>query len=93
MIADLYPEIEPAALSPSYRELTRQALRPSARCADVVLTMSPWTAGAIARRYDVEPERIVVTPPAVDAEADVAMAEDVPAAELAKLGVPKNFLF
>ena len=91
MIADLYPEIEPAALSPSYRELTRQAMRPSARCADVVLTMSQWTAGDIARRYDVEPERIVVTPPAVDVE--VAMAEDVPDAELAKLGVPERFLF
>jgi glycosyltransferase involved in cell wall biosynthesis len=91
MIADLYPEIEPAALSPSYRELTRQAMRPSARCADVVLTMSPWTAEDIARRYDVEPERIVVTPPAVDDE--VATAEDVPAAELAKLSVPERFLF
>jgi len=91
MIADLYPEIEPAALSPSYRELTRQALRPSARCADVVLTMSPSTAGDIVRRYDVEPERIVVTPPAVDDE--VAVADDVPAAVIAKLGVPERFLF
>lgn len=91
MIADLYPEIEPAALSPSYRELTRQALRPSARCADVVLTMSRWTAGDISRRYDVEPERIVVTPPAVDAEA--AVAEGMPDAELAGLGVPERFLF
>jgi glycosyltransferase involved in cell wall biosynthesis len=91
MIADLYPEIEPEALSPSYRELTRQAMRPSARCADVVLTMSPWTAGDIAQRYDVEPERVVVTPPAVDDE--VTVAKDVPAAEIAKLGVPERFLF
>jgi glycosyltransferase involved in cell wall biosynthesis len=91
MIADLYPEIEPAALTPSYRELSRQAMRPTARCADVVLTMSPSTAGEIAERYGVDPERIVVTPPAVDDE--VATAPDVPDAELAKLGVPERFLF
>lgn len=91
MIADLYPEIEPEALTPSYRELTRQAMRPSARCADVVLTMSPWTAQDIARRYDVEAERIVVTPPAVDVE--LATAEEVPEVELTKLGVPERFLF
>jgi glycosyltransferase involved in cell wall biosynthesis len=91
MIADLLPEVAPEEMTPSYRELTRQALRPSARCADTVLTMSPWTADDMTRRYDVEPERIVVTTPAVDDEA--ANAPEVPAEELAELGVPKRFLF
>jgi glycosyltransferase involved in cell wall biosynthesis len=91
MIADLYPAMAPEEMTPYYRELTRQALRPSARCADLVLTMSPWTGEDMVRRYGVEPERIVITPPAVDDE--VATAPDVPAEEFEKLGIPERFLF
>jgi len=90
MVADIYPELEPQAVPLAYRELARQALRPSTRRADAVLTMTAHTADEIASRHGVDRALIAIVPPAIESAGPIAAAVSE---EIDALGLPERFLF
>lgn len=89
-VHDLQPLHNPAAFHPAKRAYLRARLRPSARRARLVTAVSPFTRDDVVERLGVPPDRVALTPPAVD--PDPAPAADPGVADALRLDRPW-FLF
>lgn len=84
---DLAPQLHPEDFRLGPRIAWRANIRVSVRRARTIATVSEFVRGQIIERFDVNPERVVVAPDALDPVFDPARASD--AHRLAQaLGVP-----
>ena len=69
-IHDLQPLHNPEGFSPLKRRYLHARLRPSARRARLTTAVSDFTRDDIVQRLGVAPDRVTVTPPAVDPDPE-----------------------
>ena len=74
-IHDLQPLHNPERFHPVKRAYLRARLRPSVRAARLTTAVSPFTRDDVVERLGADPDRVAVTPPAI--EPDPAPPEDV----------------
>jgi alpha-1,3-rhamnosyl/mannosyltransferase len=79
-IHDLQPLHAPERFHPTKRAYLRARLGPSARRARLVSAVSELTRDDVVARLDVAPERVVLTPPAVDPDPPAAGGDGADAA-------------
>jgi glycosyltransferase involved in cell wall biosynthesis len=87
-VHDLAFDVFPRAFPSTWRFLYRAGVRAAARRADVVIVPSHATAGDVEERYDIDTDRIRVTPLA----ASLPENRDDPAEAVRALGIEPPFV-
>jgi glycosyltransferase involved in cell wall biosynthesis len=85
-------EFHPDNFDQRVLELRRRTYRPAAMNADVVLTVSEFSRSAIAERYGIDPQKIVVASPGVG-EAFSEPASLEPSEQFRELSLPSDYLY
>ena len=77
-IHDILFETHPELFEGAFSERSVRLIRRTARRAAIVLTVSEFSRGALAERYQLSPEKIIVTPNGVDRDAFRPMGTEPP---------------